>query len=68
MFIATTQSPTTEITKEKAIEDFVHLMGRSCEYIKELEKLNKVKSGTHIEIYDQIYAQIQRIINDYWSS
>ena len=38
MFIATTHTPSEEITKEEATENFLHLIGRACEYIKELER------------------------------
>lgn len=68
MFIATTQSPQPDIDKEKATEDFLHLLGRACEYIKELEKINKISKGVYIPLYEDICNNAREAINENWSN
>lgn len=67
MFIATTQSPQSDTTKEKAIEDFLHLLGRACEYVKELESMGKCEKGIYMPLYESICDDARKAINENWS-
>lgn len=66
MFMATTHSPDKEITKEKAIEDFMYLLGRSSEYFSELEKLGKVKEGSYVSLYESLKNDARIAIEENW--
>jgi hypothetical protein len=67
MFIATTHTPKKDITKEQALEDFSHLLGRTCEYVKELESMGKTKKGIYMPLYDSIIADAKKAIDENWS-
>ena len=67
MFIATTHSPDESTTKEKAIEDFLNLLGRACEYTKELEDMGKIKKGAYMPLYESVCNDAKRALNDNWS-
>jgi len=66
MFIATTQTPDKNIQKEKAQEDFTTLLGRTCEYIKELEELGHIENGSYFNLYEEFHKKAQQIINENW--
>ena len=67
MFIATTPTPHEDITKEKAIDDFIHLLGRACEYAKELESMGKTKKGVYMPLFDSVCNDARKAINENWS-
>lgn len=67
MFIATTSTPKEDITKEKAIEDFLHLLGRACEYAKELESMGKTKKGIYMPLYESVCSDARKAIDENWS-
>lgn len=67
MFIATTPSPKKETSKEQAIEDFLHLLSRACEYAKELESLGKTKKGIYMPLYESVCNDARKAINENWS-
>lgn len=66
MFIATTPSPKKDITKEQASEDFLNLLGRACEYAKELESIGKMKKGMFMPLYENIKDDAQKCIDENW--
>jgi hypothetical protein len=67
MFIATTHSPDESTTKDKAIEDFMHLLARACEYVKELEDMGKTKKGVYMPLYENVCNDAKKALNDNWS-
>lgn len=68
MFIATTHSPDKDITKDKAIEDFLHLLSRACEYAKELEEMGKTKKGIYMPLYESICNDAKKALDENWSA
>ena len=66
MFIATTQSPDENITLEQATEDFIHLLGRACEYTKELEKVGKIKKGAYVPLYEKFAIDVKKAVSENW--
>jgi hypothetical protein len=66
MFIATTQTPNDETSKEQINEDFATLLGRTCEYIKELEDVGRVQKGTYFSLYEELHSKSQSIISENW--
>jgi len=67
MFIATTPSPKEEMTKEQAIENFLNLLGRACEYTKELEDMGKVKKGMFMPLYESIRDDAKKVLDENWA-
>ena len=68
MFIATTHTPDAETEQEKAVEDFIALIGRSCEYIKELENLGKIKKGSFIPLYEMVCTEAKKTLEQNWNA
>ena len=66
MFIATTSTPKEETDKETATNDFIHLLGRVCEYMEELENLGKVKKGSFMPLYDSVCNDAKNVMNENW--
>jgi len=67
MFIATTPTPKEDITKDQAIGDFLHLLGRACEYAKELEGLGKTKKGIYMPLYESVCDDARKALDENWS-
>jgi len=67
MFIATTPTPKEDISKDQAIEDFLHLLGRACEYAKELESMGKTKKGVYMPLYESIRNDARKVLDENWS-
>jgi len=66
MFIATTSSPKNDITKDQATNDFLNLLGRACEYAKELEEMGKLKKGMFMPLYESIKKDAKKCIDNNW--
>jgi len=67
MFIATAPTPKEDIEQSKASEDFLHLFGRACEYLEELEKMNKIEKGVHISFHEKMTEEAEKIFKEKWS-
>ena len=67
MFIATTPTPKEDITKEQATKDFLHLLGRACEYAKELESMGKTKKGMFMPLYESICNDARKVLDENWA-
>jgi len=68
MFIATTPTPKHGLTEEDATKDFLHLLGRTCEYIKNLEDLGRIKPGSYMPLYEQIIDLAKKSIKENWNA
>lgn len=66
MFIATTDTPTKEANKEKINSDVSKLYDRIYDYLTELEKLEKIKTGSPLEIYNKCRDDIINSIDNNW--
>jgi hypothetical protein len=67
MFIATAHSPDANINKDKAIEDFTGLIGRTCEYLKILEDLGKLKKGSYMPLFDAVHTASKKTLEQNWN-
>lgn len=68
MFLASTKSPNEDTTKDEAIEDFDHLIARTCEFVKELEKVGKVEKGSYMPLYEKMKSDATKAIEDGWNA
>ena len=68
MFIATTPTPKQAITKDEAIGDFLHLISRACEYVRELETLDKLRAGSYMPLYEDVASRIKSNLDENWKN
>jgi hypothetical protein len=66
MFIATTQTPSKELSKQEIIDNFGVLLGRTCEYIKELEEIGCIQKGTYFKLYENFHKESEIELDSNW--
>ena len=49
------------------MKDFIALLGRACEYAKDLEALGKTKKGIYMPLYESVCNDARKAIDENWA-